>query len=452
MTQFRLDIPKLNDNIYEYKNYKKACTDDIDLIYNSFEDIDAIWIDSNTQTFVDRTKKDEIELEKYFNYLDEMYNEIYKFKNDIVKMLDHEGYPGNNSVLQYNSTLIPACKNDLEMVSSCLNEAISSLQYISSLAYYSVPLAQAIISNISALKPKIQELKRDIDYVVENIDNSLVTSRNSVSRIDKAELKIEPTEYSWRMLDANLTKYTVEEALNGVDKYNSVSENKASMEEMEVTDVSGGVKTYEGSTASITTGKQEIVEGLEEGAKQYSPGMTNIITEEQDEVEGLEAGVKQYAASTSNITTGEQERVVGLDSGARQYAPSTTNITMERQERVGNLDNGIEHREASENTIKMENQRKTNIETETIKEGNKTAMDVETTKVNLNNVKAYESLGQNSIDDSLMRGSSMDLGAGVKHYDPSESIGIDDSLMRSSKVNIETTPFDADSLFRITED
>ena len=477
MTQFRLDIPKLNDNIYEYKNYKRACTEDINSIYNSFEEIDAIWIDSNTQTFVDRTQKDENALNEYFNYLDEMYNEIYKFKNDIAKMLDHEGYPGNSSVLQYNSTIIPACKNDLQTVVSCLNEAISCLQQIADFGYYSVPLASAVMSNISALKPKIQELIQDINYVVGSIDNALATSRSSVARIDKVELKLEPTEYSWRMVDAELTKYTVDEALDGVEKYNSVTANKASMEDMKVTDVSGGVKTYEGASANITTEGQDIVEGLDSGVKQYAPSTTEITAEEQDKVEGLDSGVRQYAPSTTNITTEEQDKVVGLDSGVRQYAPSTTNITTEEQDkvaglgsgakqyapnttnikieeqnRVGNLDSGIESRKSSGNTIKMDNQRKTSIESEAKKEGNKASIDIETSRVNLGEVKSYESAGQKTIDDGMSKSSSIDLGAGVKQYDPNESIKMDDSLMRSSQVDLNTTPFDADSLFRITQE
>ena len=172
MTKFQINIRKLNRNIDDYNKLSKKIAQDIDLSYNTLNNIDYVWKDNLTESFSSLVSKDKINVYKYFDYLNSYYNEISKFRNDISYCLSRCGCSSEASV-KFNSKRMNLCLDYLSDVINNIEVALYYTTYFRTggieerIDYEGIGFSE--LSLVNQLKSYLSDIQRQLNVYSNNI-------------------------------------------------------------------------------------------------------------------------------------------------------------------------------------------------------------------------------------------------------------------------------------------
>lgn len=311
MTYFKLDIPRLNDLVIKYKNSRKNCVEDLDYIYKGFGYLDSAWNDSNSFIFRDKIRKDRCFLNDYFDYLEEISNEINRFKSNIVNICYENGYKSKSIVIKFDDSEIANCKkylnNSIEILNDCLNK-INVNAFDLNFEY--IDLIYELRKEIKAIKSYINKLNSDISSFVCSINREIEDSRIRINKISKPSFKLKPLDYRWKTTNINAKKLSLKK-----------------------------IKQY--STRAISTINYKAQDLNIDFQDNISNSNVSIDLKKTNKVSGLNNNVNNVIYNSNDINLKENNKIEGLHDNVTDISGRNNNIDLENSKRIENLNNNI---------------------------------------------------------------------------------------------------------------
>lgn len=325
MTYFKLDIPKVNESISRYKESKKDCLDDLGVVYRGLGYTESAWNDINAYAFIERTKKDRYNINEYFNYLDNLYNEVNQFKTNIDSICSKQGYRRNSIILKFDDSEIEMCKryltNSITLLNDCLNK-INITAFRPDFEY--IGLVHELRNEIRLIKNLINELIDNIDSFVNSINNEIYNSKFRMKRIGNYDLNIKKIDYHWKVTDLN-TK-----GINNIkqDFYFNVNETKIKN------------KVQDSKLSSI-----EPIKNV---------GVNEINMKETEKIKGLNDNLSSSLARENDIELQESQTIQGLNNNLDSKLANENYINLEESKTIDGLNNNLNTNNSNQNTISFE--------------------------------------------------------------------------------------------------
>ena len=217
MTYFKLNIPKINENISYYNTYKKNLLEDLNYIYTSLSNTDSCWNDQNAYDFIKQVKKDRYDISEYFNYINNLYGEINKFKTNIDNICYRYGYRKNSITLKFDDSNIELCKKYLNNIIYYLNDAYKKLDVNLFIGNFeNMQIIYNLRNEIKKMKSLSQDILDNIDNFSKSINNEIYESKFRIKKLSGYNFKVKPIEYIWSLKNMSVKQ-------NGVDKLKQVT-------------------------------------------------------------------------------------------------------------------------------------------------------------------------------------------------------------------------------------
>lgn len=303
MSDFTINISKLNKNIYDYRTNKSVLLNEINNSYNSLQNVDAAWNDDNSIVFIDSLKSDKFKINNYFSELDKLYLEIENFK-DGLNYICNKYECKSNSLLKYNDSKINVLINKLNNI----NNYISNALYYVNLCDMSNFTQR---SKIRQLKNSLKEMKSDINLIINNfksfqrdMNNMLIDSKHTFAKMKDLEVNIKPLEYTWNLTTPQLKKVVLEENV----KYNISTQNISDVKNEgvsyhfnEVSQTNNGIDFDSNNDINLETNSLLSNNANINSVKMQDTDMDNIIyTEKSDRNINLENNIDNYILESDN--------------------------------------------------------------------------------------------------------------------------------------------------------
>ena len=209
MTNFKLNLSSLNDNVISYKSIKKMCLEDVNSINNNLKNTDSGWKDNNSLQFMKIVKNDNYKINNYFNNLDSLYKQLEYLKNNFDNLLTKYKYK-KGSTITYDEGYYTSSIRSLNNVNSYLNEALKYVNYCNFRSDFSA------YYKVSTLRNEIKKMKSMVTSIIntlsgfKNTTNRILTNtRMGISRVRGVDLNIKPINYSWHLVDSQVIKKEV---------------------------------------------------------------------------------------------------------------------------------------------------------------------------------------------------------------------------------------------------
>lgn len=279
MTYFKLNIPRVNENIFNYRKYKSNTLDDLEFTYNLMSNADSAWNDSNAYDFIEQIKKDKYNINEYFDFLDGLYDEIDAFKNFIGNLCSKYGYSKNSSELKFDDSNIENCKKNINNIIYYLNLAYNNLSPYKFIGKFdSLWIIYDLRNEIQRMKLILQTILNNINNFSRSINDELVESKSRVKKKNSFNFNIKPIEYTWSVKDINIKFNNVE--------LDSIMNATGSTVKTSSTNV-GKQNVYSNYAQSSTIEKQEIdeIKGITDTSKIAQS--STIEKQETDEIKGI---------------------------------------------------------------------------------------------------------------------------------------------------------------------
>ena len=227
MTNFKIDVSLLNEDIAVYKECKNNCLVDLGVIYNSLKNTDTGWKDNNTTTFLNILKRDKYKIDEYFRKLDLLYKQLETMRNGFENLLAKYGY-NKKATLSYNDEYYQSCISSLNNVIGYLNRALSyanccrfKKDYISRAEVY------ALKNEIKRMRTNARNLVGRINGFRTRINRILGTASSGISKIGEIDLKLAPFLYNWNLVDSTIVKKEIkEERIDSINQQNIVTDSE----------------------------------------------------------------------------------------------------------------------------------------------------------------------------------------------------------------------------------
>ena len=387
MTYFKINIPKLNESVSRYRNIKNNCLEDLSIVYRGLGYTESAWNDPNAYTFIEKTKKDKYKSQEYFNYLDNLYNEIDQFKNNIDYICSRQGYRRNSIVLKFDDGSVNACKNNLNNSIAYLNDCLNRINindFDSNFLYRNS--IYNLKSEIKQIRNSIQSLEQEINNFVNSINNELNNSRYRVKRVGSFDLNLKPIEYRWQIKDMDVKEINMPDPQRDVNVKETKLNNKV---------------------ADVTLSKVHTI----------GVNATKFSTVEMEEIKGLNNNVNLEIANENKIKFQSDGKIQGLNDNISDVIANKNDIKFESDKEIGNLNNNINQSNVNLNDIKFDINNKgidINNNVETFK-ANDNSIDYNiNTEINLKNGITTAEVKQNNIDTSNIVSNNYDLNSDIE--------------------------------------
>lgn len=482
MTYFKLDIPKVNESVSSYKTKKNNCFEDINLVYNGLGYTESAWNDQNAYSFIEKVKKDRYNLNEFFVYLDNLYEEINTFKNNIDDICAKQGYRRNTIIFKFDDSSISLCKEYLNNAVTYLNYALNRIdindfpddfEYTNKL--------YDLRSEIKSIRNSIKNLINDIDKFVSQVNNEIYDSKNRLKRLGTSNFNLKVTDYKWGITDLN-AKVNVNKSIQTYNQVNNVKTNfKVNNEDLELNEtffdlnmtkvdlkdqdsinkLNNSLNTYSTIQSdieleenknikglanntndyfsvqnNINLEKERKVEGLVNKVNNYAGNQTDINLEKNKELNGLTNNTTNYSSIQSNINLDEQRKVEGLTANVDVNTTNTTNIGLNNNETISGLNREVKTENLKNNEI-LFNSNDINSLSNNIKEANVTDNNINYAVNNVdftNNISSFES-AQTNINTSGMVNNNHNLGSGIQTAEV-KTTGINSNIANNANLDI----------------
>ena len=345
---FKLNIPQVNESISSYRSNKNDCLEDINYVYNGLKNTDSAWNDANSVSFINKVKKDSYEIHNYIYYLDSLYNEIETFKSNIDNVLSKYGYKRNSIYLKFDDTKINSCKNHLNNIVTLMN---NSLNYINisdfNQNFSNINLIYNLRNEINRIKSNVLELLDDISLFSKKISNELIESRYRIKKISDYNLKINLTNYNWKLSYMNTSGIVKD---TSVQKLN-VQTNK--IDNTVASDLKNNLNIQEKS-ASVTSIdnvlKKEMKNSHLNDNSVKSVLKTDIMFDSVDSKK-VNDDIDSINLNYSKIGEIDKKIIDGLDKNIKGHSSNHQAIKFDENEVNGLTDNITFNNNVKENNI-----------------------------------------------------------------------------------------------------
>ena len=208
MTAFKLNIPKLRENISNYKKIIGYCNNDINSVYNNLKNIDSCWNDSTSIAFTEEIKSDKYNLHNYFNNINFLYKQIDVLKSSFENLLAKYRY-NKASVLTYNDEYYEICIQNLKNVISDLDSALSYLNSCNFKATFpEIYKVYQLRAEIKKIKENINGLINSIALFKNSVDKILSDINSNINKNEDIEFELTEKTYNWKLVDFSVNKVT----------------------------------------------------------------------------------------------------------------------------------------------------------------------------------------------------------------------------------------------------
>ena len=413
MANFNLYIDRIEDSIQQYKKYRNKCVEDTTYYYSVLKNVDNSWVDHNTETFLEKVKKDENKVEKYFSYMDSLYNEIDTFKDNVISILNRYGCNGHISTLSYDNTRIRKCIDYIENSIYYIDKAINSILSITYPAdFKALDLVNEVLNRLYNLKNNLYYCENNISNLSIEITNEVSNSRVRKSRIETFNERFDTFDYNWSTVEMDINSSRFQ-----ADEEDIVSSKKAKIDEQEDLEINGlsdnvvlkvaGTNDMEKTDVVEITGLNDGIDYKTASGKEFDRAETQKIVGLNDNVEVGQASNKKTESSTSI-------KVDNLDENIELKDASNKLLDSEKTYEVDKLNEGIEEQKATESSFEFKSN---DIDLGKIEEFDKkdNSMDISSNFNNEGslNVKTYD---QNSSSVSMDSNHTYDLSDGIKKF------------------------------------
>lgn len=397
MTYFKLDIPKVNEAVSRYKNIKKDCVDDINLIYNGFKYTDSAWNDFNSIQFMEKTKKDKYNLTEYMTYIDNLYNEISKFNSNIDSILYKQGCKKGSVFFKFDDSYINECIKYFNMVITLMNDSLDRINITAFKPDFEyLGLVYTLRSEIYSIRSAVTDLINDLNSFVSSINNEINDSRYRMKRIDNYDFNLKTINYKWKTTDLDIKSIKQEEIqdyskinkvkIDTVIKDNKIStlspiynvdDNKIKLDDLDnprVTNVSlGNINRAEIEFDDI----QKV--SIQNNNAYNGVNPENNINFDADIDQKIGYNTNFYTPNNSNI-----DNNISFDTNDLNYDTSYTNANQSKisfeSVKTNNLNDGIVDFRVNNNNINYNIDNKFNIS------DNISSFEANTTNINVDNI------------------------------------------------------------------
>lgn len=207
MAYFKIDIPKLKQQILDYEIKKQACIEDIGYVYSNFVYTESAWNDPNAYTFIDRTKKDKNKIDNYFIYLDNLYKEIKQFKSNLNNIFEQYGYKKNTVCLKFDDSELNNCIGYINKAVSLFNSSLQKLEIVyNDIDFEYKKIAKKLIEEIKQLRVNANDVIKNISSFSKSINDEIYYSKIRMKRIEEFNFDLKNINYSWKTVQTNLKK------------------------------------------------------------------------------------------------------------------------------------------------------------------------------------------------------------------------------------------------------
>lgn len=345
---FKLNIPQVNESISSYRSNKNNCLEDISYVYNGLKNTDSAWNDANSVSFINKVKKDSYEIHNYIYYLDSLYNEIETFKSNIDNVLSKYGYKRNAVYLKFDDTKINSCKSHLNNIVTLMN---NSLNYINisdfNQNFLNINLIYNLRNEINRIKSNVLELLDDISLFSKKISNELIESRYRIKKISDYNLKINLTNYNWKLSYMNTSGIVKD---TSVQKLN-VQTNK--IDNTVASDLKNNLNIQEKSAfvASIDNVlKKEMESSYLNDNSVKSVLQTDILFDSVDSKK-VNDNIDSINLNYNKIDKVDNKIIDELDKNIKGYSSNDQTIKLDENEVNGLTDNITFNNNVKENNI-----------------------------------------------------------------------------------------------------
>ena len=414
MTYFKLDIPKVNESISRYKETKKICLDDINIVYRGLGYTESAWNDPNAYTFIEKTKRDKYKLNEYFNYLDNLYNEINQFKLNIDSLCSKQGYRTNTVLLKFDDNDIEICKRSLNKVINYLNDSLNRIDINDfEITFEYRNLVYNLRNEIKVIKNSINQLIQDISSFVNSINNEIDDSKFRLKRISRYNFDLKVTDYKWKVTNIDTKMINV----NNIENYSNVSNQKIQ------NDISGdnynlskNIANYNANVNKIDADETEKVEGLNKNLFTTFNNQSNIDLEESQKVEGLNKNLFTSFTKQNNINLEEATNIKNLDDNINSVSVKDNKINTNVFSETKELDNNLNQFDINDNKISLDLSKdftSLDREIESVKASNNSINYNVGDAVNVSRNVFEAKVNQANIDTSNVVSSNYNLSSGI---------------------------------------
>ena len=414
MANFDLYINKIEENIDDYRRYKNKCLDDISYSYGVLENVDASWVDHNTDNFLDKLEKDQKTINEYFSYLDKLYNQIEQFKNDIVSVLHRYGCNGSINSLSFDNARRGTCINYIESSIYYINQSINKILSIVYPADFSkLDLVNEILRNLYSLNDDLNNCSNDISNLSNSIFDEISNYRSNVSRIGNFNAKFDISSYNWSNvdLDTDLSKFAVDEE----------EENKASSKEIDdqnrttVSGLNNNIDTQNAENEQIDDAQKTVVEGLHNNYEEEYADELFVDEKVSDAPTGLNKNVELGKAGSNKTNEDILDKIEGLNDKLALAEDKKEILDTKLEDEITGLSRNIEEQKANSVDFDIDKQE---LELGKVEEYSKRENSLETSNhfdIDGNiSVSVYDN---NSKTIDMESSSSYNVGDGIKVAD-----------------------------------
>lgn len=345
---FKLNIPQVNESISSYRSNQNNCLEDISYVYNGLKNTDSAWNDANSVFFINKVKKDSYEIHNYIYYLDSLYNEIETFKSNIDNVLSKYGYKRNDVYLKFDDTKINSCKNHLNNIVTLMN---NSLNYINisdfNQNFPNINLIYNLRNEINRIKSNTLELLDDISLFSKKISNELIESRYRVKKISDYNLKINLTNYNWKLKYMNTSGIVKDIPVQNLNVQASKIDN------IVASDLKSNLNIQEKS-ASVTridnVLKKEMESSYLNDNSVKSVLQTDILFDSVDSKK-INDNIDSINLNYNKIDKVDNKIIDELDKNIKGYSSNDQTIKLDENEVNGLTDNITFNNNVKENNI-----------------------------------------------------------------------------------------------------
>ena len=426
MANFNLYINRMEENIHDYRKYKKKCLDNIEYSYNVLSNIDGSWVDHNTDVFLKKLEKDKKNVKKYFSYLDKLYNQIEIFKDNIVSILNRYGCNGRINSLSFDNGRCRTCVNYIENSIYYIDQSIKKiLSIIYPSDFSELDLVNEILRNLYDLNNDLHNCKNDISNLSSSISNEISNSRSRVSRIETFNYKFDISSYNWSNveLDINSSRFEVAEEK---EEHASSKEIK-SQNDMIISGLGDNVFKHDADDVNIDETKKIVVEGLHDDFDEEYATQRHLNESVQEAPSGLNNNVNLERANSNEVKEELLDKIEGLDNEIKSGNAEKKSLDIETQDEISGLSNNIEDKKANSVDFNIKDQE---LEIGKVDEYNNKENSIELSK-------NFDSAGNLSVNvfDNNSKSLNMESNSSYNVSDGIKSVGD----ITGARVNVDST-------------
>ena len=467
MTYFKLDIPKINENLSRYNEIKNNCLENIGFIYNGLGYTESAWNDSNAYNFIEKVKSDKYKTNEYFEYLNSLYNEINNFKTNIDNLCSKQGYRKNTITLKFDDNEIEQAKKYLENAKWYLNDCLNKINVSDFEGNFDdLSLIYNLRSEIKSVRNTIDNIIEEVKEFVKSVNNEIVDSRVRIKRLGNFDFGLKVSEYKWKVADLNVKKVDI----SNLEEYSNASISKikdntksANLSSNEFVNIGANkietqnIETVEKIDANLynSLAKQikigdknfEAIKGLNNNINNHLARENNIEFDDEGQIKGLNNNLNINIAKEAKVEEKKFEGIKGLNDNINNNLAKENNIEFDDEGQIRGLNDNLHNVSLSDTVIEKIDTSKTqglknnindaisnvnNIDFTASKTSN-LGNNVENAKVNNNSIDytintnvsvgdniASVNANQTNIDTSNIVSKNYDLGSGISAADPSE--------------------------------